>query len=444
MIFGFGRGASKGKPKVEKEEDEEEELVLFQGAMNGNNPDLSANPRLVQAGLVPTKQMVSDALATRADMIKLDPKGQVVASTVYVDSAPMAPTRLPAQQGLAISQMLKLLAGLDIKVRGKPQAGAIKAEYKGKVYELRINSQPVEGGAERLILRAYDPKALIEKPKELGFSDSLIEKVRALGAEKSGLVLAAGPPFSGLTTLKIGLMRCTDAYQYSIYCLDMFGGRELSYVKMFEALPGDDLTKTMQRALREDADVLTIEPIDDPAKALAALEFSSKAAIISDMHARDSADAIFRLVQMTKKPQLVAEQLKLVVSQMFIRQLCKKCRRAYRPNPTLLKKIGLPPETRVLYRPAVEGTQAKEDEENSDTAAFCETCNGLGYFGKMSLLEVIEMTEGVRKVVLAQGDAKAIRSAARAEKMQSYQSDGLRAVVEGNTSLEELQRAFKA
>ena len=442
MIFGFGRGNAKAKTK-EKDEDDEEELVLFQGAMNGNNPDLSANPRLVQAGLVATKQLVSDALAIRADMLRLDPKGQVVLSTVSIDSAPTAPTRLPSQQGLAIGQMLKLLAGLDIKIRNKPQAGAIKAEYKGKTYELRINAQPLEGGAERIILRAYDPKAALEKPRELGFPDSLIEKVRAMGAERSGLVLAAGPPFSGLTTLKIGLMRCTDAYQYSIYCLDPLGGRELSYVKMFPSLPEDNLTQTMQRALREDADVLVIEPIDDPETAQAALDFSSKAAVISDIHARDAADAIVRLSQSLKNPQLVADRIKLVVSQMFIRQLCKKCRRAYRPNPLLLKKLGLPPETRVLYRAAVQGAQAREDEEAKDAADFCETCNGLGYFGKLSLLEVVEMTEGVRKVVVGQGDAKAIRAAARAEKMQSFQSEGLRAVVEGNTALEELQRAFK-
>lgn len=443
MIFGFGRGNSKAKAK-EKDEDEEEELVLFQGAMNGNNPDLSANPRLVQAGLVATKQMVSDALAIRADMIRLEPKGQVVMSTVSVDGAPTAPTRLPSQQGMAIGQMLKLLAGLDIKIRAQPQAGGIKAEYKGKTYELRINSQPVEGGNERIILRAYDPKVAPEKPRELGFPEGLIEKVRAMGAERSGIVLAAGPPFSGLTTLKIGLVRCTDAYVYSIYCLDPMGGRELSYVKMFEALPGDNLTQTMQRALREDADILAIEPMDDPATAQAALDFSTKAAIISDMHARDAADGIVRLCQMTKNPKLVSEQLRLVVSQMFIRQLCKKCRRAYRPNPMLLKKLGLPPETRVLYRPAVEGAVAKDDEESKDAVDFCETCNGLGYFGKLSLLEVVEMTEGVKKIVLAQGDSKAIRAAARAEKMQSFQSEGLRAVVEGNTSLEELQRAFKA
>jgi len=441
VIFGFGRG--KGKVEKDDDENEEEELVLFQGAMNGSNPDLSANPRLVQAGLLPTKQLVSDALAARADMIRLDPKGQVIASTVYIDGAPTAPTRLSSQQGLAVGQMLKLLAGLDIKVRGKPQAGAIKAEYQGKVFELRINSQPVDGGAERIILRIYDPKLVLEKPKELGFPDSLVEKVRAQGAERNGVVLAAGPPFSGLTTLKIGLVRCTDAYMYSIYCLDQMDGRELSYVKMFETLPGDDLTKTLQRALREDADVLCIEPMDDPAIALAALEFAAKAAIISDMHARDAADALVRLTQMTKNPKLIADQVKLVVSQMFIRQLCKKCRRAYRPNPMLLKKIGLPPETRVLYRPAIEGVQAKEDEESKEAADFCENCNGLGYFGKISLLEVIELTEGVRKVVLAQGDAKAIRAAARAEKMQSFQSEGLRAVLEGNTALEELQRAFK-
>jgi type IV pilus assembly protein PilB len=440
VIFGFGR--SKAKAKQQDDEELEDEFVLFQGAVNGNNPDLSANPKLVQAGLPPTKQLISDALNARADMIRLEPKGQVAICTIFIDGAPTAPTKMSAQQALAITQMVKLLSGIDPKVKGKAQTGGIKASHREMNYELRVNLQPVEGGGERLILRAYDASFKLEKPKDLGFADSLIEKIRDLASSKSGVILAAGPPFSGLTTLKIALMRCTDAYLYSIYVLADFG-RELSYVKMFEKNEGDDLTKTMLRAQREDADVLVIDPIDAPADAKAALEASESSAIISDMHARDAADAIVKLAKTTGNAQLVASQLKIVVSQMFVRMLCKKCRRAYRPNPKLLAQIGLPPETRVLYRPHHAGAAEDEDDKQVDNG-ICRECNGLGYRGKLALLEFIEMTPAIQKIVVGGGDQKALRSQARAEKMQTFQSDGLRTVLEGSTSLEELQRAFKA
>jgi type IV pilus assembly protein PilB len=150
-----------------------------------------------------------------------------------------------------------------------------------------------------------------------------------------------------------------------------------------------------------------------------------------------------KLAKTTGNAQLVASQLKIVVSQMFVRMLCKKCRRAYRPNPKLLAQIGLPPETRVLYRPHHAGAAEDEDDKQVDNG-ICRECNGLGYRGKLALLEFIEMTPAIQKIVVGGGDQKALRSQARAEKMQTFQSDGLRTVLEGSTSLEELQRAFKA
>ncbi len=441
MIFGFGSNKKKSV-KEESDEEQEEEFVLFQGAVNGNNPDLTAHGRLVQAGLLPAKKLISDALAVRGEMIRLEQKGQVAISTVIIDSVAAAPTKMPALQGQAIIQMLKLLAGLDIKSKGKPLAGGIKAEYDGKTYELRINSQPLEGGLERLVVRALDPAIKLEKPRDVGFSEPLINRVRELSSSRNGLILAAGPPFSGVTTLKMALMRCSDAYMYSIYFLADVG-REISYVKMFPANEGDDLARTMQRARREDADILVLDPIDNPTDAKTALEFSKECSIVTDMYAKDSPEAILRLVK-AAGPQLVTDQLKMVVSQMFIRALCKTCRRAYRPNPALLGKIGLPPETRVLYRPTIAGvTQAEENDKNAEEE-ICSDCNGIGYKGKIALIEVIEMTDGIKQVILKGGDVKAIRAQARADKQQSFHSDGLRVVVEGNTSLEELQRAFRS
>ena len=437
MIFGFGRGR-----QDEEDEDEEIEYVLFQGALNGNNPDLGANPKLVQAGLLPAKELISDALSRRAEMIRIEPKGKVAACTLFVEGVPAPPSRMAPQAALAITQMLKLLAGLDVKVRNKPQQGGIKAEFEEKEYEIRVNTQPIQGGGERLVVRAMDPKVVLEKPQELGFSEALVDKIRDVSSSKSGVVISAGPPYSGVTSVKIAIARSTDAYLYSIYCLTDLGGRDLAHVKMFLPNEGDDLTQTMRRAKREDADVLIVDPLNDSATATQALEFSEEATIVSEMTARDAAEAIARLVQYTKNPKLVAKSVRIIVSQMLIRLLCKKCRRAYRPNPKLLAKIGLPPETKVLYRPLIAG--APSDDEEEEERDFCEACQGIGYKGRTGLLEVIEMTDGMQQVVANGGDVKAIRAQAKADKAQTFQSDGLRAVMEGLTSLEELQRALRS
>ena len=434
MIFGRGRYDDDDD---EDEDEEDIDFVLFQGALNGNNPDLGAHGKLVQAGLLPAKRLISEALSRRSEMIRIDFKGKAAASTMFVDGVPYSPSRMPPNMALAITQILKLLAGLDIRVKDKPQQGGIKAEYDGTPYEIRINTQPVKGGPERLIIRAYDSRVKLDTPKDLGFSESLVDKIRDVSSSSEGMIVVSGPPFSGVTTSMIATVRATDAYMYSIYCLTSLEGRDVPHVRMFPPNPGDDLERTMTRAKREDADVMVVDPLDNVQTIKLALEFSDRAAIVAEMPARDAADALAKLVQVSGDPNLVAERMRLVLSQMLIRLLCKECRLAYRPHPKLLSRLGLPPETKVLYRP-YEPDEEEEEEEP------CERCGGTGYYGRTGLMEVIEMTDGMKEVIRQGGDAKAIRAQARTEKMQTFQSDGLRVVIDGKTSLEELQRAFKA
>lgn len=434
MIFGFGR-----RDADDDDEDEEEfESVIFQGAINGKNPDLTENSRLVQAGLVPAKDLVSEGLSRRAEMIRLEPKGKASVATFVIDGMPYPASKMPSQRGLAITQMLKLLAGLDIKQRGKPQKGGIKAEFEEKEFEIRIDTQPLKDGSERLIVRAQDASQQLEKPRDLGFSESLIETIRDIGSSKQGVMLAAGPPFSGVTTMAIAMLRSVDPYLYSIYSVADLGGRELSHVRMFETKEGDNLETTLARARREDADVILVDGLAGKEQARVVLEESKNLCLVSEIPAKDAAEGIARLVQMIGDPKLVAQQIKIVISQKMIRVLCKKCRHAYRPNPKLLAKVGLPPETSVLYRPP------KPDDDEDEEQEFCETCGGTGYFGRIGLVEAIEVNDEIKQIILKGGDPNAIRTTARAAKMQTFQSDGIRLVAEGRTSLEELQRAFRS
>jgi type IV pilus assembly protein PilB len=426
----------------EDEEDEDDrEYVLFQGATNGVNPDLQANTRLLQVGLKPAKTLITDALESRSEMIRLEPKGQVAQAAFFVDGVPSNAQRFPGQLALAITQTLKLLGGMDPKQKAKAQAGGLNAEFNGKKYEIRLDTAPLQGGAERLIVRIRDKAFKLEKPEEIGFSDALKKKIREYTSQKHGLYLATGMPNTGVTTVMTGMLRSVDAYLYSLYSIGDLGGRDLAHVATMEWVEGDDLLKTITRCKRKEADVIYIDPIRDAEYARQALEGAEQAAIMAEFPAKDAPDAITRFVQLVKNPQLVAERLKIVCCQKLIRVLCPKCKQAYRPNPKLLLKVGLPPETKVLYRPP---RPPEDDDEDDEEPEVCKRCGGTGYLGRTALIEAIDMTEGFRKVVLAGADPAAVRAQAKQDKMQSYQSDGLRLVLEGKTSLEELQRILKA
>lgn len=439
MIFGFGKGGRKNVADDDEDDDEEDDLefILFKGAMNEKNPDLTENSRLVQAGLVPAKKIISDALSRRADTIRIEPKGKVAACSFLVDGIPYPAAKMPPPVANAITQMLKLLAGLDITDKTSKQSGGIFAEFDEVAHEVRIDTAPVQGGGERLLVRVQNVKEKLETPKDLGFSEELQNKIREIGSSRSGLMLAAGAPMSGVTTVSIAMVRGIDAYLYSIASIADMQGRDLPHVQIFERKTEDDLDQTIKRTKRADIDVLFVDPITKPEDAKVILESSKSQSFIAEMAAKDAADAIVRLVALTGNAKLVTSGLRLVVSQKLVRLLCKKCRHAYRPNPKLLAKVGLPADTKKLYR------APRPDEDEEDEEDFCEHCGGTGYRGRIGLLEMVELTDEIQALVNSGADAAAIRSKARELGMQSFQSDGIRVVGEGKTSLEELQRAFR-
>lgn len=432
MIFGFGKQRTDEPDSGEMEI----ETVLFQGAVNGVEVDLSQNARLAQVGLVPAKELVSDALARRADMINVVPKGGAAAVTLFVDGVPYPGERLPKQEALAVTQILKLLAGLDVKERKRPQSGGIKTEYQEQAYHLLIDSAPVKTGGERLVVRARLLEGQPETPDDLGFSEILRVRIRELSSQRQGVILACGPPNSGVTTLSFGIIRSIDAYLYSIFALADFGGRSIVHITNPDLVEGEDFEQALARCIRSEADVIIVDPVNDEPNLNTVFAASDKVCIVSEFKAKDAAHGIQSLVGILD-PGTVSERLAMMLSQKLIRMLCKECKEAYKPNPKLLEKVGLPPETKVLYRPP----RVDEDGQEPD---FCNHCGGIGYYGRIGLIEAIEVNDEIKALIQQGADPRAIKKQARKSGMQSFQSDGIRLVAEGKTSLEELQRAFKS
>ncbi|MBW3539294.1 MAG: Flp pilus assembly complex ATPase component TadA [Planctomycetes bacterium] len=433
MIFGFGRRAD----DADLDEEEEVEHVQFLGPLSGAEVNLGQNARLAEAGLLPAKELVTDALLRRADRIRIEPKGNVAAVSLFVDGKPYPGGRLSKQQGLAVTQMLKLLAGLNIKERTKRQSGGLKAELEEVPYELGVESSPLGEGAERLSVTIRNLKQKLDTPEALGFSDDMRAKIRTSAALKRGLILVCGPPYSGVTTTTYAVVRTVDAYIYNIYSIAGTGTRELSHITETEIKEGDDLPTTIQRIRRMEADALFLDPLRDAETVKTLFAEREKMCYISEFPAKDAAHGILQLMKWTGDPKLVVDGLSLIISQKLIRTLCKDCREAYRPNPKIVQKVGLPPETKVLYRPPQPDP---EDQEYQP----CTTCGETGYIGRAGLYELIELTDEMKQFLLSGSPTpQSIKQQARKLGMQSLQQEGLRLVAEGRTSLEELQRAFK-
>jgi type IV pilus assembly protein PilB len=333
--------------------------------------------------------------------------------------------------------MLKLLSGLDIKERSKPQTGGIKAQYDEIPYELKVTSTPVPGG-ERLQVQILNLKQKLDTSEQIGITPELKQKIREWASDRRGCVLVCGPPLSGVTTTMRGVVLSIDSYLYAVYAITELTGIELRNITNFKGNPDDDYEATIARCIRSEADCIYIDPLVDAETAQLMFRMQEKVALMAEFNASDAASGIAKLVSWVGDPAVVAGGLKGIISPKLVRLLCDKCKQAFKPNPKLLEKMGLPPETKVLYR--TPKTDAGEGQE----VVRCDNCANLGFRGRAPIFEVIEMNEQMQELVAKGPQAAEIKNLARQLKMPSLQREGLRLVAAGRTTIEELQRAFKS
>ena len=204
--------------------------------------------------------------------------------------------------------------------------------------------------AERLNIYIINLKTRPNKPDEIGISEELKEKIREIASTKLGYIGVCGGPRSGLTTSTVGVVRSVDAYVYGVYSIFDTGTWDIPYVTEFEREEGHDTETTITRAQRAEADVIYAPPIRSEEEAKVIVEGASKSCIIAEYPAKDAVSGLLQMIKWVGDQELVASNVRAIITSKLIRKLCPSCRQAYAPNPKLLAKIGLPKETKALYR----------------------------------------------------------------------------------------------
>ena len=437
VVFGFG------KKNVAADDDDEEEpdYVLFQGAINGKDANLEENKKLVVAGLTAAKELVSDALSRRSEVMKLDPQPDRAVVTFNIDGLRRPGPKFPLPRGNAITQMLKLLSGLDLTVKDKPQIGGIKATFKDVKLEITIKVTPGKGG-EVLTVMYRNLKIVRKSPEDIGAPESLKKLIKDSTAHRNGMILFAGMPESGVTTTALCLLRSVDVYLYQCVVLGSLGTREVQNVPIFKPEEGHTLDVTIDRIKRNEGDLIYFEHLNDAERAKVALRRAvADIAVVSEITAPDAADAIIKMIDFAGGDRaLVCSSLRVVISHKLIRKLCGKCKEAFRPSPKLLTQVGLPDEIKTLYR---KPEPPEPDPKTGELPDPCSSCDDIGFRTRVAIFESISFTDGVKEVIMSGGDAVAIRAQAKKEKQLLFQQDALRLIADGTTGLEELQRVFK-
>ena len=435
----MGRDDDDDEEDDDEEEYEDTEQVLFQGPMFGREANLKQNPRLVRAALVPVKKLVSDGLSRRAHTILLEPAQGRIAIRFVVDGIPYPAGAVPGQRGMAMIQMIKVLAGLNAQERTAPQSGGISAEFDGTKYNLLTETIPLQPGVERLRIRVENPKISYVSPETAGMPEDLKEQLRGFTENSKGIILACGPPESGVTSLSMCALHSVDPYLYSVFNLSEIDKSQLVNVAEYKVEEGHDLEISLDRILRREADVVYMPPLTDPAVVTTMFDFADRVCFVAEINSRTPVEAIQKLIEWVGMDR-VAAHIKGIITQKLVRTLCDDCKQAFRPNPQLLKRLGLPPETTVLYR--APSPPDEEDEDAPTIEELCEDCDGVPFHGRAPVYELLEITEGMREVITTNFTPEAVKEQMATESMRTLQKDALRLVVDGRTALEEVQRSF--
>jgi general secretion pathway protein E len=373
----------------------------------------------------------AEALSRRASDIHVEPFADHFAVRLRIDGVLVTIRTAPRARFEAVCARLKLLSGLNVGERRRPQVGRQSIRAAGQELDWRVSSLPSLWG-ESLVLRLLGRVDRLPKLAELGVGDAQAAKLLALVEQPSGLVLVSGPSDSGKTTTLYRLLVHLNNGARKIVTVEDPVEFELPGVVQVQA--GRDLGLSvaagMRSVLRQDPDVVMVGEIDDEETARLAVQAAlSGHLVISTVAAGSALAAAHRLVDLDVEPSLLADVLRGVVGQRLVRRLCPNCSHPSDPD-------------RIASYEAL----AADDVQFDGAAAWrepigCPQCAQSGYQGRLGLYEIAEITPDLGRELEEGASEEAITHAARAAGFQSLFDDGYAKARAGLTSLAEVRRA---
>jgi general secretion pathway protein E len=381
-----------------------------------------------------SKELVYDAVLRRATDIHLEPTSEQLSVRYRIDGILHAAEPFDRPTGDAVVNVFKVLAAMDISEKRKPQDGSFGAQLQGRALDFRVATSGSKAG-EKLVMRILDNSSAVTKMEDLGMRPKLIETVRGLVTQPHGMFLCCGPTGAGKSTTLYAALREIDRYQRNIITVEDPIEYQLDNVTQMEVntKAGQTFATSLRSILRQDPDVIMIGEIRDQETASIACQAANTGHMVfSTVHSNDAVTALFRLLDLGVEPFMIASALTGVLGQRLVRLLCDACKEPYKPKPEFLKKANLPVEkVDVFYR----------RPENPEQV--CQQCGGTGYFGRTGIYELLVLTEPMRDMIRENPSINKIKAEARKGGMIYLQEDGLRQVIQGRTSIEELLRVVK-
>jgi type IV pilus assembly protein PilB len=373
--------------------------------------------------------VLADAVRARASDVHVEPQAGELRIRYRVDGLLRDVMTVPKGASAATVSRIKIVSGLDIAERRKPQDGRAKLTVDGLTVEARISTLPTLHG-EKVVVRLLPRADAVPVLSATGLSLSQLETVTTTLNQTQGLVLITGPTGSGKTnTLYAGIQQVSTPDRNIVTLEDPVEVQVagITQVQVHER-SGLTFARGLRSILRQDPDIVLVGEVRDSETAELALQAAMTGhLVLTTLHTNDAVSAVTRLVDMGVEPFLVASSLTLVVAQRLVRRPCAACAAPYVPTSRTLSLLGLSERDLAGAKP----TQGKG----------CADCGGTGYRGRVGIYEILPVTAQLRQVLLTTPTEAAIGAAARANGMLTLRASALAAAHRGETTYEEVLRA---
>lgn len=328
----------------------------------------------------------------------------------------------------AIVARIKIISGMDISEKRAPQDGRMTQIFDGVEYDIRVSTLPTTYG-EKVVMRLASKKALTKDKKELGFPEKELKRFEELVHNPHGIILVTGPTGSGKSTTLYTVLSELNSGDVNIITVEDPVEADVDGINQVQVNEKAGLTfaSALRSILRQDPDIIMIGEIRDEETAGIAVKAAITGhLVVSTLHTNSAASTITRLEDMGVEPYLIADSTVGIIAQRLVRRLCPKCKIKHRLTDNDRRRLRIKANLNIdIYEPGGKG---------------CNFCNGTGYSGRIGVYEIMPITEGIRNVVAAGGGAEEIQRVALKEGMTTLRIGASKLVLNGVTSISEVER----
>lgn len=370
------------------------------------------------------KTIIEQAVRMRASDIHIEPLETIIRVRYRIDGVLQEINRYQVSLLSAIIARIKIIGGMDISEKRKPQDGRITQIVDHMEYDIRASILPTVFG-EKVVMRLTSKQTLTREKSNLGFSPEEMKKFDKILSNPNGIILVTGPTGSGKSTTLYTALSELNTTDVNIITVEDPVEANIDGINQVQVNVKADLTfaSALRSILRQDPDIIMIGEIRDEETANIAVTASITGhLVVSTLHTNSAASSLTRLADMGIATYLLADSVVGVIAQRLVRRLCS-CKQEYEPTPEEWMVLGERTPDCQIFKPC-----------------GCPKCNDSGYRGRIGVYEILPVTSKIKRLISKGASAEEIQDQALLEGMNTLRMSATRLVKEGITSVEELMR----